>query len=105
MRSLTAGGAEAVGLKRVVEAVLRREGKMERRTEGGGMLVGGGPGSGEEAVRAGFAGWDEGGGVGLLQSSQAQSELGAEVSVVGFLDALVVVVGFGSWGCTAAFGG
>lgn len=67
-----------VGWKREVEAELRREGKMERRTEGGGMLVGGGPEG--EAGRAGVVVGGCGVGEGVAQASQSQSEAAFVVS-------------------------
>jgi hypothetical protein len=83
--------AAAVGLKREVDAILRREGKIERSTEGGGMLVGGGP-DGEVTL----AGLDTGG-VSLVapQSSQSQSELAVAVAAGVVLAAFAIGLGTG----------
>ena len=101
---MRAEDAVDVGLKRDVEAVLRREGKMERRTEGGGMFVGGGPLG--EVLPAGFVVCE----ASLLapQSSQSQSELiGAafvEDVFSGPLVAGLVTAGLGAGGRTAGLG-
>jgi hypothetical protein len=90
-RAFIGGGAVAVGLKREVEAVVRREGKMERRTEGGGMLDGGGPVG--EVVWGWFGGWATGVSVDVdgAQASQSQSELGFGCVVVAFWEDVVAV--------------
>lgn len=93
-------------MKSEVDAVFRREGKMERRTEGGGMLVGGGPLG--EVVPVDFVGC--GGSFDAPQSSQSQSEpVGAGFVVDVFLEAWVaaglMAAGLGAGGCTTGLGG
>lgn len=73
---------------------------MERRTEGGGMLVGGGPEG--EVVSAGFGA----GGVSFEapQSSQSQSELAVAVFAVVVFSETLFIASFAGRDCTATLG-